>query len=242
MLRTLTIWRLLAEPLAPLKLGLLCGLIVAGVSIYCLIYNELSGKPESLSESMLWATINVLPWLVAFEFAKRTDTVIGKSAVLAIALLASLVPAGLADPGSLSFELTRRVPALVLLGSVLGPLHSMATKDRADLPVGAELRPLIPSQIKWVSAAGNYVELHGTGRSVIRRSSLASIERELAAQGFVRVHRSALVRRDFIARVRKRDLILRDGTCVRTGARYRGAVCGIFVPPSQKTGRKMVEG
>lgn len=224
MLRTLPILRSVSEPLAPLKLGLVCGFIIAGVSIYCLIYNELLGKPESFSESALWATVNVLPWLIAFEFAKRTDTVIRKLAVLAIALLASLVPLGLADSGSVTFELVRRVPALVFLGVLLGALHFMATRGRADLRVGAVLLPLIPSEIEWVSAAGNYVELHGTGRSVIRRSSLASIEGELAAYGFVRVHRSALVRRDFIARVRKSDLILRDGTCVRTGARYRGAL------------------
>lgn len=56
-------------------------------------------------------------------------------------------------------------------------------------------------EIIFVEAAGNYVELHRAGQAVLHRASLADIERELAGAGFVRIHRSRLVRRDAIARV-----------------------------------------
>ncbi len=84
--------------------------------------------------------------------------------------------------------------------------------------------PLCPSQVDWVSAAGNYVELRSGGRAVLHRAPISHVQAELERHGFVRIHRSILVRRERIARVRPNDVILHDGTCLKTGKRYRSSL------------------
>lgn len=93
---------------------------------------------------------------------------------------------------------------------------SQARTDREAGPL-----PLLPRQIDWVQAAGNYIELRAGERTIVHRTSLGAAERDLAGHGFVRIHRSTLVRRDRIARVRPRDVVLTDGTHLKVGKRFR---------------------
>lgn len=58
------------------------------------------------------------------------------------------------------------------------------------------IEAVLVADILWVKAAGNYVELRLPGRSVLHRVTLTHLERRLDPALFVRVHRSALVRRD----------------------------------------------
>ncbi len=85
---------------------------------------------------------------------------------------------------------------------------------------------LRPVEIDWVSAAGNYVELHGKFGSELARRTMADIESELAPHGFVRVHRSRLVRRTAIATTQTRqsgdfDITLRSGAVISGSRRFR---------------------
>jgi len=57
------------------------------------------------------------------------------------------------------------------------------------------------ADIGWAAAAGNYVELHLSGRTVLHRITLSSLEALLPPQAFLRVHRGAIVRRSQIARL-----------------------------------------
>lgn len=87
-------------------------------------------------------------------------------------------------------------------GPLLGPVA--APREGAD-PIevrdGAR-RLFVPIEdILWVEAAGNYVELHRRSSPVLHRAPLSQMERRLAEAGFVRIHRSRLVRRDAIAAV-----------------------------------------
>ena len=100
--------------------------------------------------------------------------------------------AGASDPW---FEAVRRVPALAAALAVVALLRSRIAQSGAS----AEM-PLLPRQIDWVRAAGNYIELRASGRTIVHRSSIGAAERDLAKHGFVRIHRSTLVRRDRIAR------------------------------------------
>jgi DNA-binding LytR/AlgR family response regulator len=99
----------------------------------------------------------------------------------------------------------------------------MVKSQRPAEPAQVEL-PLSVDQIDWIAAAGNYVEIRGAGRTLIRRMPLSAVERELDGRGFVRIHRSRLVRRDRIVRVRPDDVILLDGTSLKIGKRYRAAL------------------
>jgi len=83
-----------------------------------------------------------------------------------------------------------------------------------------------PEEIDWVAAAGNYVELNGAFGTRLARRTLADMERELVAHGFVRLHRSRLVRKAAIARIETRqsgdfDIMLRSGEIVGGSRRFR---------------------
>lgn len=51
------------------------------------------------------------------------------------------------------------------------------------------------SDVRWVAAAGNYVELVTADRRILHRATLSQIERRLDPALFLRTHRTALVRR-----------------------------------------------
>ena len=69
-----------------------------------------------------------------------------------------------------------------------------ASKATYDIRDGAKLTRVRLDQILVVAAAGNYVEFTlADGRSLLMRSPLAAVERELGPRGFVRTHRSRLV-------------------------------------------------
>jgi LytTr DNA-binding domain len=215
----------LSIPLKPHQLALAAIATVAAVTLYCLSYAALSGRAESPLDAAVWALVNVLPWLAAFELAKWAPTAAGKAAFLAAALFVSLaLDVGL-SPQSFewTFELVRRLPALLLTASLLALAGRRERRAAAAQPLAL---PLAPAQLDWVAAAGNYVELHAGGRTLLHRAPLSRVEAQLSRHGFVRVHRSILVRRDRIARVRPVDVVLHDGTSLRTGSRYRAALRG----------------
>ncbi len=58
------------------------------------------------------------------------------------------------------------------------------------------------SRIECVSAAGNYVEIVERGQRYLMRATLKQIEDLLPATDFIRIHRSHLVRRDEIERIK----------------------------------------
>lgn len=213
----------LRAPLKPQHQLLGAAVALLAVTLYCLAYNRLQGEAEPPAEAAAWALINILPWLAAVEAGKRSRRPGGKALALGAALIASLgLGLMLGDGGPLDFELVRRLPGLLVAAGLLAAVALAAPRRAAaGLPLAL---PLAPAQIDWVSAAGNYVELHGGGRTILHRAPLSGVERLLAGHGFVRIHRSLLVRRDRIARVRPLDILLDDGTSLKTGKRYRASL------------------
>jgi|SRR5688572_4580321 len=203
---------------------LIAGVLAAGlvVALYCLVYTRLAGRPETFAESFAWAVANICPWLVAIEIGKRARGVAQAAGVLAGAAAASIVLGYLlaASNHSLPFELLRRAPGLAAATAIVAVLRSGVGRTRT---AAAEM-PLQPAQIDWVRAAGNYVELRAGRHTIVHRGSISAAERELERFGFVRIHRSMLVRRDRIARVRSQDVVLHDGTHLPIGKRYRAAL------------------
>jgi len=207
-------------PLPTLIAGVVAGALI--VALYCVGYTTLAGRPESFGEALGWAVANVIPWLLAIETGKRAPDWNGTSLILAAALIGSVALGYLlavsADP--MAFEAWRRAPALAATVVLVAVLRSEVGRREKN---GGEI-PLLPRQIDWVQAAGNYVELRASGQTIVHRSSIGAAERDLAHHGFVRIHRSTLVQRDRIARVRPHDVILTDGTHLKIGKRYRATL------------------
>jgi len=102
----------------------------------------------------------------------------------------------------------------------------VAQPDVLEVRDGAR-RHFVPlSEVVWVEAAGNYVELHRGASGLLHRASLSDMHKRLEGAGFVRIHRSRLVRRDAIADIESKptgDFLvrLRDGRELSGSRRYR---------------------
>jgi hypothetical protein len=211
----------LARPLSPLHAGVAVAGVSAAVAIYCIGYSAMNGQRETLASALGWAVVNIAPWLVAIELIKRHAHPRAMLVILVSAAVASVALGTLLGSELSGFELWRRVPAL-LLCAVIGALFLHLRRREAAAQTGPI--PVPATRIEWVRAAGNYVELKIGERVILHRTTLNAAERELGEHGFVRIHRSILVRRDHIARIRGEDVVLRDGTHLKVGKRYRSAL------------------
>jgi two-component system LytT family response regulator len=52
---------------------------------------------------------------------------------------------------------------------------------------------LAPQDVEWIEAAGNYVRLNAGGTSHLLRETMSGVEGKLPRDGFLRIHRSAIV-------------------------------------------------
>lgn len=112
-------------------------------------------------------------------------------------------------------------------GAAVAPTDHAAPPPRERLVVkdGRRVVRLDLARLDRVEAAGYVARLHAGDEVFTLRASLDTLERRLAPAGFVRVHRSALVRLDRIAEVRTTpgasEIVLDDGARVPLSRRRR---------------------
>jgi hypothetical protein len=87
------------------------------------------------------------------------------------------------------------------------------------------------TEIEWLQAQGNYVNLQVRGRAYPLRSTMSAIEALLDPDKFVRVHRSHIINLDQLVEIEPLDtgdarLKLRDGTLISCSRTYREALRG----------------
>jgi two-component system, LytTR family, response regulator len=80
------------------------------------------------------------------------------------------------------------------------------------------------SEIDWIEAAGNYVQLWIGPRNYFLRESLQLLEERMRNHGFIRAHRRALLRLDGV----------RELTRTRAGALVAVLACGVRIPISRR--------
>ena len=115
------------------------------------------------------------------------------------------------------------------LRKAAGTSRAPTPLPRLEIRDGARRTWLDPAEILWAEAAGNYVELHLPGRTMLRRQTLSALERELADMHFVRIHRSRLVNARHVSGTETNDsgdftVTLRDGRQIAGSRRWRGAM------------------
>ena len=110
--------------------------------------------------------------------------------------------------------------------ALLDCLHDGGTAwlDAVTVRSVGQVERLALAQVHWIGAAGNYVELHCDGRSVLHRVTIGKIESRLDPGQFIRVHRTAIVRRAQCA-------VLRS---VGDSRFLLGLHCGAQVPVSER--------
>ncbi|MEO8671527.1 MAG: LytTR family DNA-binding domain-containing protein [Tahibacter sp.] len=122
--------------------------------------------------------------------------------------------------------------------SLVAALHSLQPVPRHWLvPHRGVLRKIPLSDVQWVQAADNYIELHAPPGNYLDRTTLAAFLAHPAAADFVRVHRSYAVNRAHVQGVATRDkgdaeLTLSSGHTLRLSRRFREH----FLPDADVTG------
>jgi LytTr DNA-binding domain len=92
-------------------------------------------------------------------------------------------------------EWAQAANALVVPIPAQTPLYRFEVRD------GARTQWFAPCEIEWIEAAGNYVTVHSKRGQVLHRATLSAVEAELSRHGFVRIHRSRVVRLDAVTEV-----------------------------------------
>jgi hypothetical protein len=189
-----------------------------------------------------------LGWLAwhapaALLFSLAHVLAMGPMRSLAYAALGSFYDA-LAPLGDWPYELRKD---LLVYGSLVAtytiwhgrlPMPAQAGEESQPIEVRDGARRLfVPiSDILWVEAAGNYVELHRASAPVLHRAALGDMERRLTGEGFVRIHRSRLVRRDAIVSVETKSsgdfaVRLAGGQVLAGSRRFRSQALDRAAPP-----------
>lgn len=105
--------------------------------------------------------------------------------------------------------------------------------ERINVRSVGRIEQVCVADILWLESAGNYVELHLAHKIVLHRVTLSGLAALLDPAQFLRVHRSALVRRDQVASLATiRDgsyrLTLRCGGQVAVSERYLPALRAVM--------------
>ena len=220
--------RIFIRPLTASQLLLVAITLTLASSLYCVIYTTLAGRGEPLIDGIVWAGLNIVPWVICFEIAKRLGSwPVQFGIVFIFAVVMSLFDS-LMSESNIMFELARRLPGAAMISGMLA-LSWILKRFVSDRAVAKKLvstneLPLLVDQIGWVIAAGNYVELHGSGAPILHRMSISAMANLLSAHDFVRIHRSILVRRQNIKDLTGNIVTLNNGQTFKTGNRYRSAL------------------
>lgn len=100
---------------------------------------------------------------------------------------------------------------------------------RIAVKLGGSIQFLHPDELLWVEAEGDYVNVHTTARSHLVRETMLAMEKRLEPYGFQRIHRSAIVNLDKIAKLAAAEngdyeVLMTNGLPLKIGRNYREAL------------------
>jgi len=143
------------------------------------------------------------------------------------------------DQARSDLEARRAGERLAFLQARLAELESRAlsTSDPGLwVQIGSEKRRLTLSEIRWLEAERDFVRVHMNGHAHLVSAMLGEMEKALDGNAFLRVHRSAIVRKDKVRAVLRGRfsapvLELDDGHRLPVGRKYLDAVRSAFDCP-----------
>lgn len=114
------------------------------------------------------------------------------------------------------------------------PVVNERFPDAISIKDSGEITRVMVSEIDWVDAAGDYMCIHTRdGQTHILRRTMKELESELDPRLFVRVHRSAIVNVNTIAKLQmltngEHQLLLTNGQAVKVSRSYKDRVKQVF--------------
>ncbi len=108
------------------------------------------------------------------------------------------------------------------------PADTPAWIEEFWVPHRSEVIRIAASDIDWIEAERDYMRLHTGARSFLLHQTISELERRLDPDRFIRIHRSTIIRRDYIDGLKHDGLgawsaRLKDGTELRIGRSYQAA-------------------
>ncbi|XHS02109.1 DNA-binding response regulator [Sphingomonas sp. DBB INV C78] len=105
------------------------------------------------------------------------------------------------------------------------PSAKTSWTDEFWVPHRSEMIRIAATDIDRIEAERDYMRLHVGARSFLLHQTITELERRLDPERFIRLHRSTMVRRDHISKLRHDGLgvwhaDLADGTEIRIGRTY----------------------
>ena len=140
------------------------------------------------------------------------------------------------DQARSDLQARRAEARLAFLQSRLADLEQRALSASDSglwVKIGSDRRRLALTEIRWLEAERDFVRVHMNDHSHLVSAMLGEMEKALDQDAFLRIHRSAIVRKDKVrAVVRNRFsapvLELDDGHRLTVGRKYRDAVTAAF--------------
>lgn len=95
--------------------------------------------------------------------------------------------------------------------TLLQAIKKILSKEQLALRIGTELIRLNLTEIFYMESDGNYVKIVTKKETVRCRETLSHMESQLAAKGFVRIHKGFLVNENAVYRLLSDKVILSNG-------------------------------
>lgn len=102
------------------------------------------------------------------------------------------------------------------------PAAAREVEDRITIVADRKVHSLAASDIRFLQAQGNYVDIVCTHGRMTVRKSLASLQSDFPRDGFIRIHRSFVVNRTAVRQLHRSctgrpEILLSDGTRLPVG-------------------------
>lgn len=144
----------------------------------------------------------------------------------------------------------QRIEELRQVVAALRAQESPSGVKRFETEIWAERRGdfvrIKVDELDWVAAERDYVRLHAHGHSYLLRETISALEARFDPESFIRVRRSALVKKDRVAGIRKAGygdfrLTLSDGNEIRVGRTYVRKIRELIAPRGRAFADGMME-
>lgn len=234
---------LIALPLTPAQFTGLCGALGLLAASYCLAHGLFSDDVINLPRTLLWAVTSTLPWVCAWEGLKRLRAQPLRpllSALILIAAfgvcaaseytLAAIYPVDAAPFVQILYRLLPIPLGIAVAAMLLQPRERVLANDSPverllNVPTRDGVLTVCPRDVEYVKAAGNYVELTTSDRTLLMRATLQELSEQLRGVGFVRVHRCVLVNALHVQAIRRgpggrRTVTVRSGAQLPVGRQF----------------------
>jgi two-component system LytT family response regulator len=113
------------------------------------------------------------------------------------------------------FDRARLRKTLARVRANVRPLTRLVVRD------GDRVRFVPIESIEWIEAADNYVLVHAQGAEHLLRETLTRLAERLDPERFVRLHGRLIVAREAIAELGTDEVVLKCGTKLPVGRKYR---------------------